>query len=156
LALLGIVYAGSGLAGGAPKPPLEDVAKALQAVLEDNVKALNEKALDLGMSAIHSQSPVLAPTRQMLEKIHAAYDLHVEILSFAYIGRDAEYAVARASQKTTKVRGPEFRDNVVDAMHIFRQENGQWKVWQSAVLSVEFLTPPEAETQPATRPAGDF
>lgn len=125
----------------------EDMAQALRAVLEQNMKSLNDKSPDLGMAAVHSQSPVYDATRNTIKRLQAIYDVRNELQSFSYIGKDTEYAVARASQNTTRISGPAFRDNVVDVMHIFRQEDGQWKIWQSAVLSVKYLD------EPATQPA---
>lgn len=150
--LLAVAIVAAGASGDSATPNVhEDMAQALRAVLEQNMKSLNDKSPDLGMAAIHSQSPVYDATRNGMKRCIGNYDVRFELQSFSYIGRDVEYAVARVSQKTKRISGPAFRDNIVDVMHIFRQEYGKWKIWQSAVLSVTYLDEPAS--QPASAPS---
>jgi hypothetical protein len=88
---------------------------------------------------IHSQSPAYIASAQTLKQLFGYYDLKHELLFFRYIGVDGEYAVARGEQKTEKLKGPAFRDNILDSIYIFRKEKGKWKLCQQAVLESRFI-----------------
>lgn len=117
----------------------EALPTILRNTLDKQIRAMGAEDLEKAMSVIHTKSPVYSGTRRGTEQIFTKYDLRYKLLSFTYIGRDKDYAVVRARQKTSKVAGPAFRDNIIDMMHIFRKEGRTWKVWQSTILEVEFL-----------------
>ena len=56
------------------------------------------------------------------------------------MGHDDEFAVARIKAKTTGKPGSGFADNTVDAIVLFHQENGQWKLWSEDILGID-VTP---------------
>jgi len=115
----------------------DDLAQALRAVIEANEAAVANGNLD-GMSrTLHSQSPVYAKTRSAMKDW--PFKLKAEILYFKAIGEDGDFAFARARIKTTKLSGPEFKDNVTDEVHAFKKEGPDWKIWASLPLTVTFL-----------------
>ena len=73
------------------------------------------------------------------------YDLKYEFSSFRYIGSDGKYAIGRGNQKTTKVKGPAFKDNILDCIYILREEDGKWKLWTQVILETKFLAQKEVE-----------
>lgn len=129
--------------GQANEPTAEETAKLsaeLRAVLEKNLQAYTDEDLDAMIATVNTKSPMFGATVNSMKVLVAQYDLKYELESFKYFGRDAEYAVVRVKQKTTKVAGPAFNDNILDAMHIYRQDDKkQWKLWQTAILDVEYL-----------------
>lgn len=116
----------------------DDIQKAINSMVISNVQATQEENLDAVLQTIHTQSPGYLATKQQLVPLFDNYDLKYEILSFKYIGRDNEYAVARVKQSTKKLSGPAFRNNVVDMIEVFRQEKGQWKFWNQVILGVRY------------------
>ncbi len=134
------------------KKPTEELSAALKKVTQQNLDAMGKEDLDRYMSTVHAKSPVYGQTRRTIRQMFVAYDLQYKLLSLRYIGMDEEYAVVRVKQKTTKIRGPAFRDNIIDVMQIFRKEGKRWKIWQSAVLEVRYLPVP-APRAGQTRPA---
>jgi hypothetical protein len=116
----------------------DDIQKAINSMVISNVQATQEENLDAVLQTIHTQSPGYLATKQQLVPLFDNYDLKYEILSFKYIGRDNEYAVARVKQSTKKLSGPAFRNNVVDMIEVFRQEKGQWKFWNQVILEVTY------------------
>ena len=120
-------------------PQAEDVAAAVKKTLEKNLDGLEKENLATAMSTVHPQSPLYAQTKKMTKPLMKVYDLKYEIVSYSYVGKDNPYVVVRVKQKATKVKGPAFRDNLVDAMHILRKDKGVWKIWQTAILEVKFL-----------------
>ncbi len=111
----------------------------LREVIIENFAASQRKDMEGIKRTIHSQSPAYITSAQTLKQLFDYYDLKYELLSFRYIGADGEYAIARGEQKTIKLKGPAFKDNVLDSIYIFRKENGEWKLWQQAVLESRFI-----------------
>lgn len=116
-----------------------DIQNAINSVVIRNVQAVQAENLDAVMKTIHTQSPGYLTTKQQLAPLFDNYDLKYEILSFTYIGRDNQYAVARVKQSTQKLSGPAFRNNILDMVQVFRQEKGQWKFWNQVILEVTYI-----------------
>jgi hypothetical protein len=117
----------------------DDLTQALRGLLETNEAAVGNGDVE-GMSrTLHSHSPVYAKTRSAMK--NWPFKLETTILYFKVIGEDGDFAFARARTKTTKLSGPEFQDNVTDALHAFKKEGADWKIWSSLPLTVEFPRP---------------
>ena len=117
----------------------DDIQNAIKSVVIRNVQAVQAENLNAVMKTIHTQSPGYLTTKQQLAPLFDNYDLKYEILSFTYIGRDDQYAVARVKQSTREISGPAFRNNILDMVQVFRQEKGQWKFWNQAILEVTYV-----------------
>lgn len=114
---------------------IEDELKALMLA---NLKATQSEDKKAVFATMHSQSPAKAGTNNMLDQIFTTYDLKYSILDFKYVAADETYAYARTKQLTEKVSGPAFNPNELESLVIFKQENGDWKLWTQAVLTIEF------------------
>lgn len=44
--------------------------------------------------------------------------------------------MARVKLATKKVTGPDFQDNELDLIQVFRKEDGEWKFWSQTILEV--------------------
>jgi hypothetical protein len=54
---------------------------------------------------------------------------------------DDREAKVRFSQVTRKISGPEFRDNRVSGVHVLRKLNGEWKLFDTERIKVDYLEP---------------
>ena len=117
----------------------EDIGKAIHRTILKNVKAGQAEDLPAMMKTIHSQSPVYQSTKEKTPAIFKAYKLDYQLLAYKYIGRDGEYAFARTRHRTRKISGPALRDNEMDSIQIFRKEKGEWKLWNQAILEIQYL-----------------
>jgi hypothetical protein len=127
---------GAAGAGAADTNPL---ATTLRGVVEDNVKAYNARDVAGVVRGIHTRSPEYHATKAAVEAQFAQVPATARLIDFDYIGHDDEFAVARMK---IAVGGPptsSFKDDVVDSIMLFHQENGTWKLWQDDVLGVEFV-----------------
>lgn len=113
---------------------------SLRQVMANNFEAYNKKDINALMAGIDSRSPEYEPTRQAAEAQFKDLDVTTELTDFRYMGHDDEFAVARIKAKTTGKPGSGFADNTVDAIVLFHQENGQWKMWSEDILAVT-ITP---------------
>ena len=118
------------------------ISDALKEVFITNLNASEREDVDAVMATLHTQSPSYRQTRQVAQTLGEKFDLKFELLSFKYIGRDGEYAVARAKQSVVKQNSwskSGYPDNETDMIHVFRQENDQWKIWGSTYLAMKHL-----------------
>ena len=117
----------------------DPTAEAIKSVAERTVAALQEEDLDAAISTIHSQSPTVLLSKKSLPDLFENYDINTELLSFAYIGQNEDYAVARTKTRYIKASGPFFQNQEVDTITVYRQENGDWKVWNQIHLNSKYL-----------------
>jgi len=117
----------------------DDLAQTLRGVLEANEAAVAKGDLDAMSRTLHPQSPVYAKTRSAMKDW--PFKLKTEILYFKVVGEDGDFTFARVRTKTTKLSGPEFQDNVTDAVHAFKKDGPDWKIWASLPLTVTFPEP---------------
>ena len=117
----------------------EDTDKAVHQTILKNLKAGQARDLPAMMKTIHSQSPVYQSTQERTPAIFKAYRLDYQLLSYKYIGLDGEYAFARTRHRTRRLSGPALRDNEMDSIQIFRKEKGEWKLWNQAILEIQYL-----------------
>jgi len=114
---------------------------SLRQVMANDFEAYNAKDIDKLLAGIDSRSPDYEPTRQAVEAQFTELDgVKTELVDFVAMGHDDEFAVARIKAKTTGKPGSGFTDNTVDAIVLFHQENGQWKLWSEEILGID-VTP---------------
>lgn len=117
----------------------DDIESELYSVVLENLRATSSEDLNSLLNTVHSQSQGYQQTKQLAKHLFETYDLKHEIHLFRYVSQDGDYAIARLEFSTEQVAGPEFKDNRVDTFHIFRKENGQWKIWGQSVLTIEYI-----------------
>lgn len=117
----------------------EDAAEDIRQVVFENLRATQVEDMDAMLATLHSESPLYAQTEQMATVLFENYDISYELQVFRYIEQDGEYAIVRLEFSAEKVAGAEFNDNILDSIHVFRQENGDWKIWSMAILEIEYI-----------------
>ncbi len=123
-------------------PALADdaaVEAALRQAVTGNLAAYDRKDAERSMGYIHSKSPDYEATKNALPGQFKDLNVTTALVDFKYIGHDDEFAVARVKAKTTGKAETGFTNNIVDAIMIFHQENGQWKLWSEEILGIEML-----------------
>ncbi|MFC1840814.1 hypothetical protein ACFL1N_14635 [Thermodesulfobacteriota bacterium] len=115
------------------------LTKMSRDILKKYYKVMNDNELEGVLGFIHSCSPVQIPTRQVLGQLMSTYKLKNELLQTNYVGADNGYLFVKMKQKTTKLKGPEFKDNITDSIVAMRQDEGTWKIWSMMPLQTDFL-----------------
>ena len=115
-----------------------DTASDIEKAVLDNLEHTQNEDIEAVMGDMHSQSPSYLPTQQLLMQLFPAYDVKYELIDYQFIGEDSEYAYVKVQQRTKKISGPAFQDNEVEALFVFKQENGTWKLWTQANLSMSY------------------
>ncbi len=131
-----------------------ELAKQLRAMLVAQAKAKQEEDL---AGTIENLDPRLATKYAIqFQKIFRTYKLEYSIDDFKLLYHDDEVAVTRVKQTLKKVEGPEFKDNQRDALQIFRNSDGKWKIFEQVILDRTFLdaaTMPAPTTKPTQLPS---
>jgi hypothetical protein len=92
------------------------------------------------LGSVSSRSPDYEATKGDLPGQFEALEVKAELLSFALIGHDDEFAVGRAKIKTVGTpKSANFTDNTIDSILVFHQDGGVWKLWAEEILGVELL-----------------
>lgn len=117
----------------------DDHFKRALETLEKYLEAINENKLEETMSMLHKNSPAQLPTRHAIGPLMSTYKLYHRILDPEYIGADKDYLYLRMKQKTRKLNGPEFQNNISDVLVAMRQDEGVWKIWSIMPLETTFI-----------------
>jgi len=115
------------------------IKSAIAISLQENLTALQDEDMEGVMKTIHTQSPVYIPTQETCRTLFPYYDLKYELLDFEFIGMTGEYAIGRFRQKTEKISGPAFQNNIVDTVCVFRKEGDEWKFWNQVIIDVGYV-----------------
>ena len=116
----------------------EDIATEIRALVVENLRATEAEDIEAVLDTIHTQSPAYSSTEKLLISLFETYDVKYQIQLFRYIGQDDPYAIARLEFSTQKIAGPDFNNNTLDTFHIFKKEDGKWKIWSMAILETNF------------------
>jgi hypothetical protein len=117
----------------------DPLAGSLRQVVVENLAAFNRKDVGATMSFVDTRSPDYGSTKDEIVEDFKSYDLTAELVGFTLIGHDDEFAVARVKTKTSTKPNSGFVNNEVDAIVIFHQENGAWKLWSQQVIDAKTL-----------------
>lgn len=107
-------------------------------VFAENLRATQQEDVDAIMSTMHSMSPNRAATKAQFPALFKRYDLKYELVDYSFVSLSGNYAIARVKQRTSKVKGPAFRNNIIDMLIVLKQDNGKWKLWSQAILEIKF------------------
>ncbi len=112
---------------------------AIESVVVLNLKALNEENIEAYMATIDPNSPGFEVTKNAIAQSFSIYDLNYVMNNFNVATITGNTAIVTVDQTTTKIRGPQFRNNRMVLMHQFNKSNGQWKMFSSQIQKVEYL-----------------
>ncbi len=114
----------------------------LQAVITAKIAATakESESIEDMMKTMHSGSPIALEARAQMEQIFPVADMNTSLIDFSFIGQTGDYAIAKIKEKIEKVTGPaQFKSHESEQLIVFKQEDGQWKIWQASTLDMKFL-----------------
>lgn len=112
----------------------DSIFKMVLGALEKYIEAMNDNKLEEAMSMLHKNSPAQLPSRHAIGPLMSIYKLHHRLLDPEYIGTDNDYLYLRIKQKTRKLDGPEFQNNISDMLISMKQDEDIWKIWNMMAL----------------------
>lgn len=108
-------------------------------VLEQNLHASQQKNSDAYMATVHTQSLSWDITRQQIKGIFDNFDLSYHLDAFELVAQDDEYVYTKVWLTTKKIKGAAFKNNRLQALIVFKQERGEWKIWSQANMQITYL-----------------
>ncbi|MBW4682250.1 MAG: hypothetical protein KME19_19340 [Microcoleus vaginatus WJT46-NPBG5] len=111
----------------------------IRALLDLQIKALNEENVEVYMSTISKTSPQYSLTVDLLNYLFKEYDVKYELNGLEFVSVSAAEAKVKVTQTTTKIQGPEFKDNKAVIIHILRKDNGEWKFYLTEMDSIDYF-----------------
>lgn len=128
LLLAGIFFSGCGRA---------DRSAELKAVIERNMRGCQEKNLELVLATLDESNHEI--TRNMMTEIFARYDLDYRLTDFRVLSVSGDTAEVEITQETRKLKGRQFTDNRVVAIHTMRRRPDGWKILATELVRFEKL-----------------
>lgn len=119
-----------------PQPTEE---AAIRAFLDHHVAVTNAEDLEGYMATIHPDSPLYATTEDAVASFFSTYDLRYEFSNVRIEAIRQNEADVRLDLTTTKISGPDFRDNRIDITFYLRQDGPDWKIYNQTINNVEYL-----------------
>lgn len=110
-----------------------------ESVIEANAKYMNEEKFDEAMNTIHKDSPAYPATESMLKQLFDRYDLDYKVLSMKVIQETETDAKIEFVQITSKLKGPEFKNNKATGVHTLKKDGDSWKIYSTEMTDVQFL-----------------
>lgn len=110
-----------------------------EALVNANVDFMNQEDFDGVMSTIHPQSPSYEMTEKLVKKIFLVYDLNYKIEKLKVLEKNDNEAKVEFVQITTKLKGPDFKNNKTTGVHTLKMDDGSWKIFSTEVQDLEFL-----------------
>ena len=118
-----------------PTPTPDD----LYAGIYSNIRAANSENITAYMATIHSESPLYDQTERLIKEAFTNYDLSYYVSELEIEKQSKSQAEIHFLLTTQKIRGPAFRDNVVEGTFIMRPEDGVWKIYDQKVIDFQYL-----------------
>jgi hypothetical protein len=108
-------------------------------VVRDQLEAMNHEDFNAAINAIHPSSPGFEKTKDLTEELFKVYDLRYSLKEITLESENTDTAKVKFSQLTEKVSGQEFRNNLLTGVHILKKYNGEWKIYDTQIIKIEFL-----------------
>jgi PBP1b-binding outer membrane lipoprotein LpoB len=93
-----------------------------EALIKANTEYMNDEDLDGVMTTVHPASPSYPATEAMAKQIFERYDLNYKIENIKVLEENDTEAKVQFTQLTTKISGPEFKNNRVTGVHTLRKD----------------------------------
>ena len=110
-----------------------------ESVIESNAKYMNEEKFDEAMNTIHKDSPAYPATESMLKQLFERYDLNYKVVSMKVTEETNVEAKIEFVQITSKLKGPEFKNNKATGIHTLKKDGDSWKIYSTEMTDVQFL-----------------
>ncbi|HEX9253532.1 MAG TPA: hypothetical protein VF870_14905 [Ignavibacteriaceae bacterium] len=118
--------------------------KTPESVIEANAAYMNDEDLEGVMTTVHPKSPSYDGVETMAKQIFERYDLNYKIENIRVLEQNDNEAKVEFTQVTTKIKGPDFKNNKTTGIHTLRKDGDSWKIYSTEMTNVEFLNKDES------------
>ncbi len=110
-----------------------------ESVVEANAKYMNEEKYDEAMNTIHKDSPSYPASEIMIKQLFERYDLNYKIVSMKVLEDNNSEAKIEFVQITTKLNGPEFKNNKSTGIHRLKKDGDSWKIYSTQMTDIQSI-----------------
>lgn len=107
--------------------------------IEKNIEFMNAENIEGTMTTIHPESESFETTENFLKQLFKVYDLNYKIERLEVVDENDQQAVVNFTQVTTKINGPDFKDNRIRGTHILRKDGDSWKIFSTKITETQYL-----------------
>ena len=115
----------------------DSVESQLNAMMAGQIEAMNKEDVDAYMATVDTDSPAYAPTKEAMKKLFDMYDLQATLNDLTVVSGKDDDAEVRTVITTKKIKGPQFNDNKVTALHTMKKKDGKWVVVASKIEKID-------------------
>jgi len=115
-----------------------------ESLIKANAEFMNKEDLEGVMSTIHPDSLSYALTESMAKLIFDRYDLKYEVENIKILEENDNEAKVQFTQVTTKIKGPEFKNNRASGIHLLKMDGESWKIYSTEMTKIDPLNNNEA------------
>ncbi|MGE5436215.1 MAG: hypothetical protein ACM3O3_03225 [Syntrophothermus sp.] len=116
-----------------------DDKEACIELVKENLKAAEEENVDAYLKTIDPNSPSYVMTKSVMTNLFNIYDLEYKLIDASVLEIDEQSAKVRVVFTTRKIKGPQFNNNKVSAVHYLTKVNDEWKINSSVVNNIESI-----------------
>lgn len=113
--------------------------KTPESTIEANAAFMNQEDFEGVMSTIHPESQSYKMTENLVKKIFETYDLSYKIEKIKVLEQNDKEARVEFVQLTTKIKGPDFKNNRTYGIHTLKLDGDSWKIFSTEVTDLKFL-----------------
>lgn len=111
----------------------------IEKTMRKNIESLENEDIDMLIETTSEKSPMYSNTVVIAERLFEQYDLHYELENFKIDKIEGYEAQVSFVQITTKINGPQFRNNRLFGVHTLKKEDGTWKFYDTKILNIDYL-----------------
>lgn len=111
----------------------------IESVINANLDYSNKEDLDGVMSTLDKNMPNYSEIKNFTKQIFDVYDLNYKLEKIEIIEQNSNDAKVKFVQLTTKLKGPEFRDNRLTGIHTLKRNGNSWKIYDTKIINIDYL-----------------
>jgi hypothetical protein len=112
---------------------------AIKSMFDRQISTLTKGDVEGYMSTIDPSIPQYGQTKKTMAFLFSKFKLKTKLESFKVLSISGSTAKVSMVVLTTKVSGPEFRNNRVSSVNTVMKKNGKWVTSATKVTKFEYL-----------------
>ncbi len=113
--------------------------QAVKDIIMKNTQAGNDEDVAAYISTMDRENKNYDHLGQMMNTIFSTYDLNYQVKDLKVIELKDDEAKVQFVQITKKEKGPTFRDNRIEGIHILHRTDGEWKIYDTQIKKIDYL-----------------
>ncbi len=113
--------------------------QAVKDVIMKNTAAGNDEDVAAYISTMDKDNKNYDHLEDMMNTIFSTYDLNYQVKDMKVIELNDDEAKVQFVQITKKEKGPTFRNNRIEGIHILHKTDGQWKIYDTQIKKIDYL-----------------